>query len=160
VTTVFEPQGVKAPTIRPGHDAWFRWVRAHGSRKDLWQAHRIVLAFIDPALPPTPLPPWVFLNYLHGDRLTVRRVRLPRQTAPEFQVITLSGRDLGRIVGIPAEMIRFMRAERIEPRVCVLVSDPSLPSQDRLQLDLEIEAWFAPGEPVTMPLVFDERAGE
>jgi hypothetical protein len=157
VDTVCEPQAVRTPTILPGHEAWFRWVRAHAKPGRDWVKEGIGLAFIDPIPPPTPVPAWVLRDLLPGQRLLLRGGRISKDARPRFRVITSSGRDLGGITRIPAEMIQFLLDEGIEPHVCVLVSNPGLPPQDALQLDLEIEAWFAPGEPVTMPLVFDER---
>lgn len=155
--TVREQEAARSHTPEPEQEDWFDWVRAHGESQPGWEAHRIVLALFDPIPPPTSRPTWLLAELAHGDPLTLRRLELPRRASPEFRVITQSGRDLGRISGTPAAMIEFALSEGIRPDVCVLSADPALPPEGALQLHLEIVAWFAPGERVEPPLVFDER---
>lgn len=50
-------------------------------------------------------------------------------------------------------------AAGVEPQLCVLAVDPTLPPARWLRLALELIVWLAPGEPLAPSAVFEERTG-
>ena len=144
----------------PPDRAWFAWVRAHGQARPHWTSSGVVLAFIDPEPLAAPIPSWLLRSLLSDEPVLLRRVEQPPGRQPAFQVLTRSGRDLGRITNVPAQMIDFMLGEGLEPEVSVLACSVDLPWRQALQLILELHAWFAPGEPVSAPVVYDKGMGE
>ncbi|HVN75221.1 MAG TPA: hypothetical protein VMT19_02810 [Thermoanaerobaculaceae bacterium] len=83
-----------------------------------------------------------------------------RGSIPAYSVHTHAGRDLGRVAVVPAAVVAFLVAEGISPRVSVAGSSSRRAPEDAVQLLVDIEAWFAPGERMEIPVVLDERAAE
>ncbi len=156
MTTATQPRSESEP-INLGDNRWYEWVRAHGRPRQGWVSEWVCLAFADTTPPPQPRPAWLLDDLYPGQGLILRRAD-ERSHIPTYSVHTHSGRDLGRIALVPAAMVGFLIAEGIAPRVSVLGSSSRCAPEDAVQLLIDIEAWFAPGDRMDTPVVLDERA--
>jgi len=141
----------------PGEGKRLDWVLAHARPQPDWEEHRLPLALFDPIPPVTPRPDWLIKQFSEGDVLVIRRQDVPRRPCPEFEVISQSGRDLGRIPQHIAEIVEFALDKGIRPEVSVFTAFWYYPPETALQLRLDFLVWCPPGEFVQKMISF--RAG-
>ena len=125
-----------------------------------WTPHSVGLAFVDVVPPTPPRPPWLLETVCLWEPLAVRRRLRPRGSPPQYELLTSSGRALGRVAGVPAEMIEFVLSLGATPRLTVGFASSALPPDEALQLVLEVDAWFPPGARLEIPVVYDARSVE
>ena len=133
------------------------WVLAHARPQPGCEAHRLPVALFDPIPPAEPRPDWLLKEFSEGDVLVVRRREVPRRECPDFDLLTPSGRDLGRIPHNIAEIVEFALDKGVQPEVSVFVAMWFFPPETALQLELDLLVWCPPGEFVPKTISF--RAG-
>ena len=158
--TATAPHTERPAALKAGPEAWCAWVHAHAKPRADWAPGWVWIGFVNVEPPEVPRPAWLLGDLWSKQELILRRVQLPRRTTPGFQVLTGSGRDLGRIAGPSAAMIEFALAEGATPRVSVALSSATDPPEQALMLFLDVMAWFAPDEEKGTPLPYAERVAK
>jgi hypothetical protein len=124
----------------------FEWVLAHAKPQPGWEEHRFPVALFDPIPSPRPRPGWLLDELSEGDVVVIRRREVPGRKCPDFDLLTPSGRDLGRIPQHIAELVDGALDKGIQPEVSVFAAISYFPSETALQLRLDLVVWCAPGE--------------